>query len=110
MASSDARTPDQIESDMNAIRNRLTGSIEGLIDQVHPNRIKQRAVLGTKTLVSDEVANLKAQVIDPQGDLRTTRVAILGGAVAGLIALVVVISKLARRRSTKPQVGIRRKR
>lgn len=108
MASSDARTPDQIEADMNAIRNRLTGSIEGLIDQVHPNRIKQRAVRQTKTLISDEVANLKAQVVDPQGNVRTTRVAILGGALAGVISLVVVIRKLAQRRSTKPQVGIRR--
>ena len=108
MASSDARTPDQIEADMNAIRNRLTGSIEGLIDQVHPNRIKQRAVRQTKTLVSDEVANLKAQVVDPQGNVRTTRVAILGGALAGLITVVVVIRKIAQRRSTKPRVGIRR--
>lgn len=108
MASSDARTPDQIEADMNAIRNRLTGSIEGLIDQVHPNRIKQRAVRRTKTLASDEMANLKAQVIDPQGNVRTTRVAILGGALAGVITLVVVIGKLAQRRSTKPRVGIRR--
>lgn len=108
MASSDARTPDQIEADMNAIRNRLTGSIEGLIDQVHPNRIKQRAVRQTKTLISDELANLKAQVVDPQGNVRTTRVAILGGALAGVITLVVVIRKLAQRHSTKPQVGIRR--
>ena len=108
MASSDARTPDQIEADMNAIRNRLTGSIEGLIDQVHPNRIKQRGVRRAKTLASDEVANLKAQVIDPQGNVRTTRVAILGGALAGVITLVVVIRKLAQRRSAKPRVGIRR--
>ena len=108
MASSDSRTPEQIEADLTAVRNRLTNSIEGLIDQVHPTKIKQRTVRGVKTLVSDEFAAAKAQVIDEQGRPRTTRLLIGGGALAGLVTLVLVISRIsARRAAAKPQVGVR---
>ncbi len=110
MASSDARTPDQIEADINAVRNRLTNSIEGLIDQVHPNRIKQRTVRNVRTFVDDEVANAKSLVVDENGQLRTARLGIAGGAVAGLVTLVLVIKKIASRRSPKPKIGVRIKR
>lgn len=110
MASSDARTPDQIEADINAVRNRLTNSIEGLIDQVHPNRIKQRTVRDVRSFVDHEVQNAKSLVIYPNGRLRSTRLGIAGGALAGLVTLVLVIKKIASRRPPKPKVGLRVKR
>ena len=47
-ASQPARTVPQIEADLGATRDRLAASVEALIDQVHPNRIKQRQIANVK--------------------------------------------------------------
>ena len=94
---SDSRTKSQIEADLGATRDRLTRSVEALIDQVHPNRIKQRSVAQAKTLVNAELANAKALVFNARGDLRTERLAVVGGAVAGVIAFVVILRAIVRR-------------
>ena len=92
---SDSRTKSQIEADLGATRDRLTRSVEALIDQVHPNRIKQRSVAQAKTLVNAELENAKALVFNARGDLRTERLAIVGGAVAGVIGFIVIRLDLA---------------
>lgn len=91
------RTKSQIEADLGATRDRLTMSVEALIDQVHPNRIKQRSVAQAKTLINAELENAKALVFNARGDLRTQRLAIVGGAVAGAITFLVVIRAIVRR-------------
>lgn len=99
MASSDSssktppRSKAQIEADNAAARDRLASSVEELVDQVHPNRIKQRQVANIKQLANAELDNAKAQVMDENG-LRTDRLAIVGAAVAGFVAFLLIIRKI----------------
>ncbi|MDN5805026.1 MAG: DUF3618 domain-containing protein, partial [Microlunatus sp.] len=82
------RTATQIEADLAGARRRLANSAEELVDQVHPNRIKQRQVDSVKTFVGHEVDAAKALVFNARGDLRRNRVlAVAGAAVGGLVFL-----------------------
>ncbi len=98
-ASSDpTRSKSQIEADLGATRDRLTSSIEALIDQVHPNRIKQRTVANAKNFVNTELENAKALVFNARGDLRKDRLGVLAGAGAGFISFVLIIRAIVARR------------
>ena len=94
---SSSRTKSQIEADIGATRDRLTSSVEGLIDQIHPNRIKQREIAMVKSLINGELENAKSLVFNARGDLRTERLATVGGAVAGAIGFLVIIRAIVRR-------------
>ena len=73
------RNAAQIEADLAATRDRLTASVQALIDQVHPNRIKQRQIDNVKRLANAELENAKSLIFNARGDLRTDRVAALAG-------------------------------
>lgn len=94
--SSTPRTRAQIEADLAASRDRLASSIEQLIDQVHPQRVKERQIASAKTLAKAEIDNMRSQVFYPNGELRTARLAAVGGAVAGLVTFVLVVRKIVR--------------
>lgn len=94
---SDDRTTSQIEADLSATRARLTASVSGLIDQVHPNRIKQRQVAQFKQLGGNAKENAKSLLFTARGDLRTERIGVVAGAVVGLVGFVLVIRAIARR-------------
>src|SRR6187200_3396110 len=85
------RTPSQIEADLGATRDRLTASVEALIDQVHPNRIKQRQIAGVKRIVGIELETAKLLIFNARGDLRTERLALIGGAAAGFVGFLVIV-------------------
>jgi hypothetical protein len=72
-----AQTPAEIEADIEATRVRLAGTVDAISDRVKPANVAKRAV-----------ASAKAQVVEPDGGLRTTRVAVLA-AVAGAVAVLV---------------------
>jgi hypothetical protein len=91
------RDADQIQADLGATRDRLAAAVEALIDQVHPQRIKQREVAGAKRFLHVQTEKAKSLVFNARGDLRTERVSAAGGIVAGAIALLVVVRALARR-------------
>lgn len=91
------RSRSQIEADLGATRDRLTASVESLIDQVHPNRIKQREIAGAKQFAHAELENAKTLLFNARGDLRTERIAILGGAGAGFAAFLIIIRAIVRR-------------
>ena len=93
----DDRTMPQIEADLSATRARLAASVSALIDQVHPNRIKQRQVAEFKLLASTARENAKSLLFNARGDLRTERIGLLAGAVAGLVGFVVIIRAIGRR-------------
>lgn len=93
---SQPRSQAQIEADLAATRERLAGSIEELIDQVHPKRVKQRQVAAAKAFLSAEIANAKAQVFYPNGELRSTRLAAVGGAMAGSVTFLLVVRRMIR--------------
>jgi hypothetical protein len=92
------RNTAQIEADLAATRDRLTASVQALIDQVHPNRIKQRQIDNVKRLASAELDNAKSLIFNARGDLRTDRVAALAGAAAGLVTFLIIIRRIVRRR------------
>ena len=96
--SKSTRSQAQIEADLNARRQRLTTSLESLIDEVHPNRIKQREIANAKRFAALELENLKALVFNARGDLRTERIAILGGAGAGVTTFLLIIRAIIKRR------------
>ena len=94
------RSASQIEADLNATRQRLTTSIEVLIDQVHPNRVKQRGIARLKELQVEYTEKAKSLVFNARGDLRTNRVAAVGGGLAGFLTLVTVVRRLRSRSSS----------
>lgn len=94
------RSKSQIESDLNATRDRLTSSVESLIDQVHPNRVKQRGSARIKTVTAEYTEKAKSLVFNARGDLRTERVAAAGGGLAGFVTLLVLLSRLRRGRKS----------
>ena len=93
----DDRTMPQIEADLSSTRARLAASVSALIDQVHPNRIKQRQVAEFKLLAGNARENAKSLLYNARGDLRTERIGILAGAVAGLVAFVLIVRAIGRR-------------
>ena len=96
-AASDNRTQSQIEADLGATRDRLAGSISALIDQVHPNRIKQRQVAAFSQLAGTARENVTSWVFNARGDLRTERLGVAAGAVVGFVGFVLIIRAIARR-------------
>ena len=91
------RTPEQIEADLAAARLRIAHSAEELVDQVHPNRIKQRQIDGVKQFVGNEVDAGKALIFNARGDLRTNRVLAAAGAVVGGLVFLTIVRALVRR-------------
>ncbi len=93
----DDRTMPQIEADLSASRARLASSVSALIDQVHPNRIKQRKIADFKQLAGNAKENAKSLLFNARGDLRTDRVVMLGAAAASLLGFVLIIRAIGRR-------------
>jgi hypothetical protein len=91
------RDADQIQADLGATRDRLAAAVESLVDRVHPQRVKQREVEGVKDLVHDELETLKALLFTASGELRKDRLAAVGGAVGGVVTLLLVLRTLVRR-------------
>ena len=91
------RTPEQIEADLAAARLRIAHSAEEFIDQVHPNRIKQRQIDNVKQFVGNEVDAAKSLVYNARGDLRTERLVAVAGAVLGGLAFFAIVRGLVRR-------------
>jgi Protein of unknown function (DUF3618) len=90
------RTVPQIEADLGATRDRLAASVEALIDQVHPNRIKQRQIANVKRFANTELENAKSKVFNAGGDLRTDRVAVLAAAIAGIVGFLLILRAIVR--------------
>ena len=95
------RTTAQIENDLAAIRSRLAANVAGLIDEIHPQRIKERQIEGAKQFAADEAENLRSQFVTPDGALRLGRIAAVGAAVAGLVGFLVIVKALGGRRAAR---------
>lgn len=79
-------SPAQIERELEATRQRLAGTIDELLHRSHP-----------KTIARREVATLKGYVVDSAtGQPRTENILKVTGVVVGLVALIVVVRKVAR--------------
>ena len=92
------RTKSQIEADLGATRERLAASVSGLIDEVHPTRIKQRTVGRLKAALQARVGDLRAYFFNVRGDLRTDHVVTLASVAAGTLTVVLTLRALLARR------------
>lgn len=95
--SAPTRSASQIEADLNATRQRLTVTVEALIDQVHPNRVKQRGRARLKAVATEYGDKAKSLVFNARGDLRRERLAAAGGGLAGFAALLITLRAVLRR-------------
>lgn len=80
-----AENLDSLESEIEATRERLAGTIDELLYRASP-----------KTIARRETAAVKAVYVDADGRPRTDNILKTAGAVAGFVAVVLVIRKLAR--------------
>jgi len=85
---------------LGATRDRLAASVAALIDQVHPNRIKQRQIANVKRLANTELENAKSKIFNARGDLRTGRIVGVAAAVAGIVGFLLILRAIVRRRSS----------
>jgi hypothetical protein len=99
-SSQPTRTQSQIEADLGATRDRLAASVAALIDQVHPNRIKQRQIANVKQFANTELENAKSKIFNARGDLRTNRIVGVAAAVAGVVGFLLIIRAIVRRGSS----------
>ncbi|MCD4527054.1 DUF3618 domain-containing protein [Nocardioides sp. cx-173] len=77
--------PSDLEAEIEATRERLAGTIDELLYRASP-----------KTIAGREVATLKAHFVDPAtGQPRTDNILKVVGGVVGVVALFVVIRKVA---------------
>ena len=80
-----ARSPKDIERDIETTRARLAGTIDEIGERVKPANVVER--------VKDKAL---AQVVDGGGAVRTERVAALGGALLVFVGLLVVRARRRR--------------
>lgn len=73
-----ARTPAQIEADIEATRLRLRGTVDAIAERVSPANVARR-----------RIEAVKAQVLDADGSLRTSHVVALAAGVGVVVGLVV---------------------
>ncbi|MFT4216601.1 MAG: DUF3618 domain-containing protein [Micropruina sp.] len=91
MADTTTRSKQDIEAEIAAARQRLADNVAGLINQVHPKAVMQRSIDDARGFAATEFANAKAQVVDEYGNLRTERLLLIGGAVAGVVTFVLLV-------------------
>lgn len=80
----DTRAPNTIENEIEATRERLAGTIDQLVYRANP-----------KTVAKRNVAGVKAKFVDAKGSPRTDNILKTVGAVAGFVAVMLVIRKVA---------------
>ncbi len=91
MADTSTRSKQDIEAEITAARERLAANVAELVNQVHPRAVVQRSIDDARGFAATEFAAAKAQVIDEHGRLRTERVLLLGGAIAGVVTFVLLV-------------------
>ena len=84
---SEPQTPDQIEAEIAATRERLASTVDELVDRAHPRNV-----------VKHQVEQARSQVFDAEGNLRTEKIATVAGALAGVIVLLLLVRRLVNRR------------
>lgn len=75
---------ESIEQDMDVTRERLAQTIDQLVHRVSP-----------KTIASRQVQAVKGYFVDPQGSPRTDHILTVAGTVTGVVAVIVVLRKIA---------------
>ncbi|MCA0306035.1 MAG: DUF3618 domain-containing protein [Actinobacteria bacterium] len=92
------RTREEIEAEIDAARQRLAASVEGLINQVHPKAIVANTVADARQFAQGTFEQARSQVVDERGNLRTERVALLAAAVGGAVTFALIVRSILRGR------------
>lgn len=85
MSNAEKQSLDSLETEIEAARERLAGTIDQLAYRASP-----------KTIVRREIASVKAHYVDADGNPRTDNILKTAGAVVGFVAVMIVVRKLAR--------------
>lgn len=93
----DTRSVQQIREQMAAARARVSASVEGLVVQTNPATIKAKAVDEAKSFATEQITNVEAPFKDASGGWRVDRLAMVGGAVVGVISFLLTIRALLNR-------------
>jgi hypothetical protein len=81
-----SQSPSDLEREIEETRQRLAATIDQLAHRAHP-----------RTILGREVASVKAHFVDAEtGEPRTDNILKAVGGVVGVVALFVVIRKVAR--------------
>lgn len=83
--SHDDRANDSLEREIEETRERLAATIDELVYRSSP-----------KTIVRREVAAVKAQFVDEDGNPRTENILKVAAGMAGFVAVLVVIRRVTR--------------
>lgn len=97
----DTRSAAQIRADIEAARQRMSANVQGLVTEVHPTAVKNRAVDDAKEVARTEVDNLTYQVKDENGwrtDRLTVAGAVAGAALVGLLMIRGIVKLVTRKR------------
>ena len=78
------RSPAQIERDIEARRQRLSGTIDEIADRVKPQNVARRKVEDVRNRITDDEGNVRREVV---------------AVAAGVAVVVVALIVLQRRRS-----------
>lgn len=81
----DTRAPETIEGEMDAIRERLGHTIDQLLYRSSP-----------KTIAKREVDGVKGYFVDPVTGPRTDNIVKVAAGVAGFVALMLIVRKVAK--------------
>ncbi len=85
MGNAENQSLDSLETEIEAARERLAGTIDQLAYRASP-----------KTIVRREIASVKAHYVAADGSPRTDNILKTAGVVVGFVAAMIVVRKLAR--------------
>lgn len=80
------RTPDALVRDIEEARDRLAGTIDQIVERVHPKNAAQRTL-----------GSVKSRFVNEDGSPRLETIAPVAGGVVGVAALIVAVRYLVGR-------------
>ncbi|MDP9443466.1 MAG: DUF3618 domain-containing protein [Actinomycetota bacterium] len=80
-------SPQDLEHEIEATRQRLAGTLDQLLYRAHP-----------KTIVRRKVDETKTKFVDAQGNPRMDKIATVAGAALGVVVLFAVVRRFSGRR------------
>jgi hypothetical protein len=83
-----AQSPQKLEHDIEATRERLASTLDQLLYRARP-----------KTIIQRKVDHTKAQFVDDEGNPRQDKIATVAAAALGVVVLFVVVRTLSNRRA-----------
>lgn len=80
-----SKQSDDLVREIDEIRERLAGTVDQLVDAVHPKSIARRGV-----------ASVRSKFVDEDGSVKTGTVVPLVGGVVAIIAAAVIVRRIGR--------------